>query len=118
MFEIHNAIETSGYVSKSPKSDYIVLDTARIDRNGLFYIYNLLIKPKDITSGYNPNGLATVDISGFVSENDADNYAESSLMFNYIARKEEKLYNQHCQINDKRIKMFKKITSEMRSDEK
>ena len=112
--ELQQIKESRCRVPLSPKSQHIILDTAQIEKNGIFYVYNLLVKHEDLKQDYNPYGLATVEIIGFLSENDADNYAQSSELFKEIAKNNSGLYNKYGSLNKKRMEIFNKITTNMR----
>ena len=104
-------------VPYGPDLTYVILDTAQINKNGLFYVYNLLVKTEDITTGYNPNGLATVEITSFVSEDDAECYSQASELFKKIA-KNPCIQDKYASVNEKRQDMFSKITSKIQGNEK
>ena len=116
--ELDKMRKAHGWVALAPKSNHVVLDTAQIDKNGIYYIYNLLIKPEDIRSGYNPNGLATVEIVSFVSADDAEIYAQNSQLFNHISKNESAIYARYKPVNQKRIEMFAKIMSGLKTNTK
>lgn len=116
--ELQKMRASHGYVAIAPHTQHIVLDTKQFTKNGIFYVYNLLIKPEDIESGYNPNGLATVEITSFVSENDADYYSQSSQLFKDVAILDSGIYNRYAPVNKKRMEMFATITANIKSDEK
>lgn len=116
--ELHKIINAGGLAALSPKSEHIVLDTAQIDKNGVYYVYNLLVKPEDIKSGYNPNGFATVEIVSFVSEYDAENYSQSSQVFKIISKNDRAEYKKYMPINQRRMEMFAKIMSDIKEKTK
>ena len=116
--ELKKMRDLRGFVVLSPNPRHIVLDIAQIEKNGIFYVYNLLIDPTSIASGYNPNGLASVEITGFVSESDAEYYAQSSQLFKDITKSESFTYNKYQAINEKRIKMFNEIMSGLKTNTK
>lgn len=106
-------------VPVSPTNLDVVLETRRIDKpNGLHYVYNLLIKPEDITNGFNPQGLATVEITAFVSKSDADFYAQSSKFFNEFAKEKKEQYEAYRKVNQTRINCFNKITDAIKTNKK
>lgn len=106
-------------VPVSPTNLDVVLETRRIDKpNGLHYVYNLLIKPEDITNGFNPLGLATVEITAFVSKTDADFYSQSSKFFNEFAQDKKEQYEAYRKVNQTRINCFNKITDAIKTNKK
>ena len=116
--ELQKMKNAHGYVAIAPHTRHIVMDSAQFAKNGIYYVYNLLIKPEDIESGYNPNGLATVEITSFISESDAEYYLQTSQLFKDIATRDSGVYNKYAPVNKKRMEMFAQITANMKSDEK
>jgi len=107
--DFRNPIEIRGTSPLAPKTNHIVLDTFQTDKNGISYVYNLLVKPEDIESGYNPNGLATVEIAGFLSDIDAYIFSQSSRIFK--SQQDGTFYDKYRENNQKRQQRFTKIVS-------
>ena len=115
--ELQRLCNMHGLVPLRPQPTHVVLDTMQTNKNGIFYVYNLLIKTEDVKNGYNPSGLATVEITGFVSENDAEYYWQTSQLFKHIAETENSFScDKYAEINQKRKDMFTTITSKLREN--
>jgi hypothetical protein len=115
--ELQRLCNMHGLVPLRPRPTHVVLDTMQTSKNGISYVYNLLIKTEDIKNRYNPTGLATVEITGFVSENDAEYYWQTSQLFKHIAETENSFsYDKYAKINQKRKDMFTTITSKLREN--